>query len=144
MNSIRIQNPFLLLLVIPLIAAVIIGFFMLPKVKRMRKKNIISFSLHLAMSVLLALAFSDIQFLKTSQKTELYIVCDVSDSLRLSQEKVDDIIKDIYEQANAETDTKVGLVGFADTAEVIYNPGEKYKGIAEPSYDTMTVEVDDE
>lgn len=131
MNSIRIQNPFLLLLVIPLIAAVIIGFFMLPKVKRMRKKNIISFSLHLAMSVLLALAFSDIQFLKTSQKTELYIVCDVSDSLRLSQEKVDDIIRDVYEQANAETDTKVGLVGFADTAEVIYNPGEKYKGIAD-------------
>lgn len=129
MNSIRIENPWLLFIIIPLVAAIIVGFFLLPKQKRTRPKNLISLGLHIAMSVLLGLAFADIQYLTSSTDTELYVVCDVSDSVKNDTEKIDDLIQDIKD--NTTGSAKVGVVAFGKDQYELVRPGSGLKSVSE-------------
>lgn len=129
MNNIKINNPWLLVIIVPLIAAIIVGFFMLPKQKRKRPKNIISLSLHIVMAVLLGLAFADIQFLNSSTDTELYIVCDVSDSESNNVEKIDSVVSDIKDQVNGTA--KIGVICFGKDQYTLVRPGSGIKSVSE-------------
>lgn len=130
MNNIRIENPWLLLVSIPLIILVVIGFLLLPKAKKFRPKNIISLVLHVVMSFTLALAFANIQFKKNSTAVEVYVVADCSDSEKNSVAKMDEIIKGVYQQAQ-NGDTKVGVVAFGLNQEVLVKPGDRFNSVAE-------------
>lgn len=127
MNSIRIQNPYLFFIAIPLLALVIVGFFLIPKYKRFRIKNIISLGLHLVISVRLTLAFVDIQYAKSSTGTELIVLADCSKSEFLNSEHIDGLIKDVYKEAGSVAGTKIGVVAFAKNQEVVTKIGSNYK-----------------
>ena len=71
MNNFKFNNPWLLFLMIPLVALVIVGFFLMRKEKRYTKKNIISLSLHLVMAVLISFAFADPQYLAIDKETQV-------------------------------------------------------------------------
>ena len=64
MNNIKIENPYLGFIAIPLVIVVIVGFFLLPKYKRKSTKNLISLGMHFLMIVTLTLTFLDIQFIR--------------------------------------------------------------------------------
>ena len=76
MNNFKFNNPWLLFLIIPLVILIVVGFFMMKKEKRYTKKNIISFSLHLVIAVLISVAFADPSYLTIDKETELYILVD--------------------------------------------------------------------
>jgi Mg-chelatase subunit ChlD len=137
MNSIRIEHPWLLMAAIPLVIAVVVGFFLLPKEKRRRPKNLISFGLHLVICFTLALSFANIQFLNSDTKTELYLVVDTSASEKGSTAEINKTIRNVYSQVDTNT-TKVGVVAFANNYEVLVKPGDgkiKNLDVAE-MYDT--------
>lgn len=118
-------NPWLLLVAIPLLAVVIIGFFFLPKQKRFRTKNIISFSLHIVLCFVISLAFADIQFLNVSSETEVLAVVDCSASTEKSAEKIDSVLDTLYDEATKDKGTKVGVVAFGKNQEMFIQPGDK-------------------
>lgn len=127
MNNTRIENPYLFFILIPLVALVLLGFFLIPKYKRYRIKNIISLILHLVRSVRLTLAFVDIQYVKSSSTTELIVLADCSKSEFNNGDQIDKLINDVYTQAGKVDGTKIGVVAFAKDQEVVTNIGGKYK-----------------
>ena len=124
-DPIKIENPWLLFVALGLVIVTIIGFFLLPKQKRSRPKNLISLGLHVVISCTLALAFANIQFLSTSSDVEVYVVADCSDSQKYSVETMDTLVKDVYTKAQKNS-TKVGLVAFAANGNqlTLAKPGE--------------------
>ena len=130
MNNIRIENPWLLFVAIPLVIAVLVGFFLLPKAKKSRPKNIISLVLHLVISFTLALAFANIQFKKTSSNVEVYVVVDCSDSEKASVKQIDEVVSQVYTQSSG-SNTKVGVVAFGLNQELLVKPGEKFTTVAD-------------
>ena len=117
MNNIDIKNPWLGLIAIPIIVLVIIFFFRIPKQKRKFVKNRISLGLHMLMSLTLALAFMDIRFLHSGKDTELYILVDCSDSEKIASDRIDELIKEVYDKQII--NTKIGVVAFAKDYRVL-------------------------
>jgi len=128
MNNINIKNPWLLFLILPLVVLSVVGFFLIPKGRRKTPRNVISFVLHLVMSVVLGLSFADIRFLKASSKSELYVVADLSDSSKENIAKIDGLIKDIQNQTKNQ-DTKVGVVGFAKDPVLLVKAGGSFTSV---------------
>ncbi len=127
MNNIKIENPYLFFILIPLVAIVVVGFFLIPKYKRFRRKNILSLCLHLVMSLRLTLAFVNIQYVDTSSDTELIVLADCSESEKLNADQRDKLIQDVYSQASKVGGTKIGVVAFAKGQQVVTPIGSKYK-----------------
>jgi len=122
--SVIVMNPWYALIAIPLVVITIAFFFRIPKQKRLWTKNLISLGLHFIIAATLTLTFIDIQYLHTTKETELIIMADCSDSEEDSQEKIDEIIDDVY--AHADGATKICVVAYAKTAEKITDFGAKY------------------
>lgn len=141
MSNIRINNPYLFFVLIPLVAVVLVGFFLLPKQKRGRTKNIISLVLHLVMAVTLTLAFVDIQFIHSSNNTELYILADASVSSKKEAEKMNNIIKEVYDKAGAVSGTKVGVIAFGKDQEVMAKAGSKFSSIENTKVDGSATDL---
>ena len=117
MNNIDIKNPWLGLIAIPIIILVIVFFFRIPKQKRKFLKNKLSLGLHILMAVTLSLAFMDIRFLHSGKDTELYILADCSDSEKVSSDRIDSLIKEVYDKHLV--NTKIGVIAFAKDYRVV-------------------------
>lgn len=126
MNNIKVTNPYLAFIAIPLVIALAVGFFLLPKHRRKSKKNLISLGLHFLMVVTLTLTFVDIRFLHTSEATEMIILADCSDSTKESVDELDSTIEDIYNQGK-NNNYKVGVVAFASSTENLVKIGDSYR-----------------
>lgn len=124
MSNIKIENPWLLFVALGLIIAILIGFFMLPKQKRSRPKNLISLGLHIVISITLALAFANIQTLQTSHDVEVYAVVDCSDSESANAEKLNTLVQDLYKQAG-EAKAKVGVVAYGKNQVTLAKAGDR-------------------
>lgn len=120
MNSIKFENPYLLFIAIPLVILVVAGFFIVPKQKRFRTKNIISLAIHLVMAVTLTFSFANMQILQTSKDIEMYVLVDVSDSEASNAEQLDQAIQNIRNK-NDKT-VKIGVIKFAKDAKVLTSP----------------------
>lgn len=126
MNNIEVRNPYLAFIAIPLVAIVVLFFFHIPKQKRLWTKHIISLVLHFFIAATLTLTFIDINYLHTNRETELVVLADCSDSEIDSQEKLDDIVTNIYDKLNATT--KACVVAFAESPEKVVDFGGRYDG----------------
>jgi len=127
MNNIDVKNPWLALIAIPLIIVVIVFFFRIPKQKRKFLKNRLSLGLHIVMSLTLAAAFMDIRFLHSGKSTELYILADCSDSEKVSGDRIEGLIRDVY--AKSGINTKIGVIAFAKDQKVVTPMGHSFDGI---------------
>ncbi len=125
MNNIKVTNPYLAFIAIPLVIALVIGFFLLPKYKRKSKKNLISLALHVLMITTLTLTFIDIRYLHTSENSEMVILADCSDSIKESADKMDSLVNDIYTEAK-DNKYKVGVVAFASSTDTVTKIGSNY------------------
>lgn len=128
MNNIKIANPYLGFIAIPLAVLVVIGFFLLPKYKRKSPKNLVSLGLHFLMIATLTFTFMDFRFLHTSKDTELVILADCSESTRQDADKLSETVKDIYDQGKEQGD-KVGIVCFGGNTETLVSLGGGYKDV---------------
>ena len=129
MNNFKFNNPWLLFLIIPLVILIIVGFFMMKKEKRYTKKNIISFSLHLVIAVLISVAFADPSYLTIDKETELYILVDASASEKTSLDRLDKAVKDVTSAALVTPNTKVGVIPFAKEAKTLVELGGSFNSL---------------
>ena len=129
MNNFKFNNPWLLFLIIPLVILIVVGFFMMKKEKRYTKKNIISFSLHLVIAVLISVAFADPSYLTIDKETELYILVDASASEKTSLDRLDKAVKDVTSAALVTPNTKVGVIPFAKEAKTLVELGGSFNSL---------------
>ena len=129
MSNFKFNNPWLLFLIIPLVGLIVLGFFLMKKEKRYTKKNIISFSLHIVIAVLISFAFADPQYLIIDKTTDVYVLVDASASEKTSIDRIDETIKKVRDEALKTPNTRVGVIGFAKEAKTLTELGGSFDSI---------------
>ena len=129
MSNFKFNNPWLLFLIIPLVALIVLGFFLMKKEKRYTKKNIISFSLHIVIAILISFAFADPQYLIIDKTTDVYVLVDASASEKTSIDRIDETIKKVRDEALKTPNTRVGVIGFAKEAKTLTELGGSFDSI---------------
>ena len=131
-----IERPWLLLLIIPALAIILVPFFILPKVRRRTFKKIAPAVIHSVIAVLLVLLIAGLSVKKTTTKNSSVLLIDLSDSTT----QVSQLIKDEGGELLSlmRKNVSVGAVAFAKDQICILKPGEN------GSIDTTDVQPDPE
>ena len=127
MINISFDNPYLLLLIIPLAALVIVPYCI--AIRKENKSKAATFALisHLVIVVLVVLAAAGMSNVTVITETELYVLADASASTDGSIEFIDDCIFDI--EKNLPRNTEMGVITFGKNYRLHTPLGEKYTSI---------------
>ncbi len=119
MNSIEIsfENPWMLFLLIPAVAVILVPFFFIPKERRKTLKRILPLVLHLIIVVLLVLILSGFTLLERTEDQAVIILVDLSDSTLSVREKMTEHADTLL--GLIDEHTPVGVIAFGK--EQIYS-----------------------
>ncbi len=112
--SIQFSNPWLLMLLIPVIIFPLIPFFRLKKQHRKTRSRITSLVLRITVLILAVLLISGmtIESRTITDRTDIIILVDVSGSTTSSIDRMNDQIKAIIDESNG--DYNIGIITFAN------------------------------
>ena len=139
MRSVNFDNPYLLLLAIPLLIAVIIPFVIAIRKENRQKSAVISLAIHLVIVVLVTLAAAGAMITTILTKTTVYVVADVSYSSERELDLIDDYIEEI--EKNLPRKTELGVVCFGKDSAVLYKPGEERKSVKDALVDNTATDI---
>ena len=127
MSNINFDNPWLLLLLIPLFALCIVPFCIAVRKDNRNGHNITSLVLHLVICVCFTLAVSGMSYESVVTETEVYVLADVSYSAEHSlddvQQKLNAVAKKLPENS------KMGVICFGRNTQQISDMGERVPNI---------------
>ena len=115
MNSISLDNAYLLLLAVPLIVLFTVPFALAIRKENRNAHNIASQIMHVFMAVIIAFAAAAPSITTVLTETDVYVVADVSYSAKRNLDTIDSYIRNLELPRN----TKLGLVCFGKTAELV-------------------------
>ncbi len=121
MSSINFDNPYLLLIAIPLVALFAIPFALAIRKKNVNGHNVTSMVLHVVIALIIAFIAAGTSIRTVITETEVYVVADVSYSANKNLDEVDNYIKNIELPKNA----KLGVVCFGKDYELLYPLAEQ-------------------
>lgn len=110
MSNINFDNPWLLLIAIPLLAAVLVPFFITVKRDNANFHNIASATLHTLLVICITLALSGMAFETVITDTQVYVLADVSYS---ASHNIDDVQSSVEKVAGKlPRNSKMGVIVF--------------------------------
>lgn len=139
MNNIKFDNPLLLIVGIALLAITIISFVIAIKKDNKTINNVISFSIHIVICVLLTLALAKTTFEKVITQTHVYVLADISYSTNKNLDLIDEYIKDLEE--NSPRNSKIGVITFGKDYELLVEPGERLVSVKESKVDDSATNI---
>ena len=139
MNNINFDNPWLLLLVIPFLLICCIPFIIAVKKENKSVNNVVSFVIHILISIVLTLAIAKTTYELVITETNIYVLADVSYSSNNNLDLIDEYIEDLQE--NAPKNSKFGVVCFARDYELLVEVGEEMKSVKEHSLDASATNI---
>jgi len=112
MNTIELKfdNPWLLLLIIPCLAVILVPFFLLPAKRRKSFKKIAPAVIHSVVVVMLVLILSGFSFVKKTSDRAVLLLADLSDSTADVSESIVAHTEELLELIDK--DTPVGVILF--------------------------------
>ena len=123
MRNISFDNPWLLLLAVPLLAAVIVPYCIAIKRDNKNAHTVTSLILHLLIVALVVPALAGMASVTVMTGTEVYVVADVSYSANRNLDLIDEYIAEL--QAKLPENSTVGLVCFGKDALCVREAGEE-------------------
>ena len=139
MRSVNFDNPWLLLLAVPLLLAVIIPFIIAIRKENRQKSTIISLSIHLIIVLLVTLAAAGAMITTILTETTVYVVADVSYSSERELDLIDEYIEDI--EGSLPRNAKLGVVCFGKDSAILYEPGADKKSVKEAVIDSSATDI---
>ena len=139
MNNINFANPWLLLLVIPFVLICIIPFVIAVKKENKSVNNVVSFVIHILISIILTLTIAKTTYELVITETNIYVLADVSYTSNNNYDLIDDYIENLQE--NAPKNSKFGLVCFARDYELLVEMGEEMKSVKKHSLDSSATDI---
>lgn len=139
MSSINFSNPYLLLILIPLAAAIMVPFFVAIKKKGFTVYTISSLVLHTLMIGLAGASVAGTTYERTITETAVYVLADVSYSADENLDKIDQYIVDLKD--NLPPNSKMGLVTFAKDYELTVQLGEEMVSVKESKCDNTETNI---
>lgn len=105
------SSPWMLLLILPLLALTVLPFVRLPK-RRKTKKLLISLVCRCLAVALLATTLSGATYVSKSDDVSVMVLADLSDSTLPMRASMENFVQELLQ--NADKDTEIGLMAFAD------------------------------
>lgn len=121
MSNINFDNPWLLLLFLPLAAAVTVPFFWAVRRENANGHNVASLVLHLLICVCFTLAVSGMSYESVVTETNVYVVADLSYS---ADHNVSDVQRKLAQVADKlPENSKMGVVAFGRNHKIVSDMG---------------------
>ncbi len=129
MSSINFDNPWLLLIAIPLALLLLLPFFLTVRKGNRNFHNVTSCVLHILIAVLVAFSAAGTKIESVVTETNVYVVADLSHSSNKNLQEIDGYIHRLGDKLPA--NSKMGVVCFGATdSHVIHTPlGEKPQSV---------------
>lgn len=116
MSNINFDNPYLLLIAVPLIVLFTVPFVLAVRKDNRNGHNIASQVMHVLMAIIIAFAAAGTSIVTVLTETHVYVVADVSHSASKNLDTIDNIIKN---ELKLPRNSQVGLIVFGKEAEEI-------------------------
>lgn len=139
MININFDKPYFLLIAIPLLALVLIPFFIAIRKENKSKSAFISLAIHLAMVLLVTLVAADTSIVRIMTETHVYVVADVSYSADRNLDLVDEYIRAVEKALPG--NSKMGVIAFGKDSKLHTPLGEEYQGISSEGVDTSGTDI---
>ena len=127
MSNINFDNPWLLFLLIPLFALILIPFIITVRKRNMNWHNILSCVLHLVICTSIVFAISGVSYQKVITETNVYVVADVSYSTNHNLDKVDEYIEKV--EKSMPGNSRMAVVAFGRNYTLLSDLGESRKSV---------------
>ncbi len=133
MKNISFDNPYLLLLAIPLVLVLVIPYFISRSKDNRSPRWLASLIIHLTIAAAFALAAAGLVHTTVMTRTKVYILADVSYSSNRNLDKIDEYIAKIND--NLPPNSRLGIVCFGNNTEIITSSGEAIRSVKEADVD---------
>lgn len=139
MSNINFDNPWLLLLAIPLLLIAIIPFFIATNKDSRTINNKLSLVIHIVISILVTFVFAKTIFEVVITETNIYVLADVSYSSNQNLDKIDEYIENLED--TCPKNSKIGVIAFGKDYELLVQPGEDFISVKEANVDKCATDI---
>lgn len=139
MRSISFDNPYWLLLAIPLVAALLIPYFISVSRDNRSKGWVASLVIHIVIILSLSLAAAGLVHTTVKTRTKVYVLADVSYSSNRNLDEIDEYIQKISE--NLPQKSYMGVVVFGKDCQILTSSGEEIRSVSEATVDDSGTDI---
>ncbi len=139
MININFDNPWLLLVAVPLLALVIVPITIAINRDNRNKSVIASTIIHIVIVIFITLSLSGASVKLVMTGTEVFVVADVSYSSNANLDKVDDYIETV--QKELPQNARLGVVTFGTNYELLTPLGHGVKSVKNSTVDNSTTDI---
>ncbi len=133
MKSISFDNPYWLLIAIPLLAVILVPYFISVSRDNKTKGWFTSLIVHIVIVISITLAAAGLVHTTVMTRTKVYVVADVSYSTSRNFDKIDEYIQQI--DASLPSNSRLGIVCFGNDATILTSSGMAIKSVREAKVD---------
>ena len=127
MINISFDNPFLLLLFIPMLALVLVPYFIAIRKENKTRAIVISLALHIVIIMIVLLAAAGMSNVAIITETELYVLADVSYSMNDKLDLVDEYIEKVKDELPR--NSEMGVITFGKNYRLHTAMGEEITSV---------------
>ena len=139
MKNISFDNPYLLLLIIPLALVVLISFILIRNKDNRSFPWTLSLILHILIIGLVTLSAAGLASVSVLTKTTVWVVADVSYSSEQNLDKIDGYIAEIKE--SLPENSSLGVICFGKGCVIVTPAGRQLKSVREANLDNTSTDI---
>ena len=139
MSNISLDNPLLLLLIIPLVVLFTVPFAVVIRKDNINAHNVASGILHILMAVIIAFVAAGTTIVTTMTETDVYVVADVSYSANRNLDRVDGYIEELNK--SLPSNSRLGVVCFGRDYKLTTHLGEKFTTVKNRGVDDTATDI---
>ena len=139
MRNISFDNPYWLLLAIPLAIALIVPYFISVSKDNRSKGWVASLVMHLVIILSVSLAAAGLVHTTVMTRTKVYVVADVSYSSERNLDEIDEYIRKI--EQSLPSNSRLGIVCFGKDVEILTSSGTEIKSVSESTVDKSGTDI---
>ncbi len=139
MSSISFDNPWLLLIAVPILVIVLGAFFFSVRKSNRNWHNVVSCVLHVLIAACVALSAAGMNIQTVVTQTKVFVLADVSYSVNKNLDKIDEYIDDLKD--NLPPNSQLGIVCFGNDYEVLTPAGGAIRSVKEANVDDSGTDI---
>lgn len=139
MSSINFDNPWLLLIAVPIVALFAVPFFIAVRRDNVNGHNIASGVIHVVMALIIAFVAAGTSVVTTVTETDVYVLADVSYSATRNLDTVDDYISDLGK--SLPDNSRMGVICFGRDQQLLTRLGERVKSVKQADVDDSATDI---
>lgn len=139
MSSINLDNPYLLLLAIPLIALFAVPFGIAIRKDNVNAHNVTSGVIHVLLALIIAVTAAGTSIVTTVTQTDVYVLADVSYSANKNLDTVDTYINNLSK--SLPDNSRMGVICFGKDYRIVTHLGDKIKSVKNSGVDDTATDI---